>query len=119
MLRIIETFEFEGTPKGHLVQLLCDEQGHPHLHQVAQSPTLPDLECLQGQGIHHLSGQSVPVPLLQAEQPQLPQPVLTGKVCHPSDHFCGPPLVVFQQVHISPVLRTPHLDAVLVVLRLL
>ena len=32
------------------------------------------------------------------------------------DHFCGPPLDVFQQLHVSPVLRTPHLDAVLLVL---
>ena len=31
-------------------------------------------------------------------------------VCH---HFCGPPLDAFQQVHIFPVLSTPHLDAVL------
>ena len=29
------------------------------------------------------------------------------------DHFCGPPLDVLQQVCVSSVLRTPHLDAVL------
>ena len=29
------------------------------------------------------------------------------------DHFCGPPLDVFQQVHVSLVLRTLHLDTVL------
>ena len=51
--------------------------------------------------------------LLQAEQPQLSQPVLTGEVFYPSDQFCAPPLDVLQQVHVSPVLRTPHLDAVL------
>ena len=28
--------------------------------------------------------------LLQAEQPQLSQPFLTGDMFHPSDHFCGP-----------------------------
>ena len=32
---------------------------------------------------------------------------------HPLDHFCGPLLDVLQQVCISPVLRAPHLDAVL------
>ena len=50
---------------------------------------------------------------VQDEQPQLSQPILVGEVFHPWDHFCGPPLDVLQQVHISPVLRTPHLDAVL------
>ena len=59
--RIIESFELEGTVKGHLVQLLCHEQGHLQLNQSAQSPIQPDLECLQGRGIHHISGQPVPV----------------------------------------------------------
>ena len=31
----------------------------------------------------------------------------------PLDHFCGPPLDALQQLHVSPVLRTPHLNAVL------
>ena len=35
--------------------------GHLQLDRVAQSPVQPDLECLQEQGIHHLSGQPVPV----------------------------------------------------------
>ena len=30
--------------------------------------------------------------LLQAEQPQLPQPVVVGEVLQPFDHLCGPPL---------------------------
>jgi len=50
----------EGTFKGHLVQTPCSEQGH-QLHQVAQSPVQPGLECFQGWGIYHLSGQPVPV----------------------------------------------------------
>ncbi|KAK4828525.1 hypothetical protein QYF61_026947 [Mycteria americana] len=36
-----------------------------------------------------------------------------GEVFHPSDHFCGPPLDLLQQVHVFPVLRAPELDAVL------
>ena len=32
---------------------------------------------------------------------------------HSSDHFCGPSLDTLQQVHISPVLRTSHLDTIL------
>ncbi|KAK4815839.1 hypothetical protein QYF61_008442 [Mycteria americana] len=51
--------------------------------------------------------------LLQAEQPQLSQPVFIGEVFHPSDHFCGPPVDPLQQVHVLLVLRTPELDAVL------
>ena len=58
---IIESFELEGTLTGHLAQHPCSEQGHPQLGQGAQSPIQPDLERLQGWGIHHLSGQSVPV----------------------------------------------------------
>jgi len=58
----MEWFELEGTLESHLVQLPCDEQVHLQPHQVAQSPIEPDLECLQGTGIHHLSGQPVPVP---------------------------------------------------------
>ena len=32
---------------------------------------------------------------------------------HSVDHFCGPPLDALQQIHVSSVLGTPHLDAVL------
>ncbi|KAK4827646.1 hypothetical protein QYF61_020418, partial [Mycteria americana] len=35
------------------------------------------------------------------------------EVFHPSDHFCGPPLNLLQQVLVFPALRTPELDAVL------
>ncbi|KAK4831029.1 LOW QUALITY PROTEIN: hypothetical protein QYF61_014917 [Mycteria americana] len=38
----------------------CNEQGHLQLDQVAQSPIQPELECFQGWGIYHLSGQPVP-----------------------------------------------------------
>ena len=56
--RVVESFQLEGTLRGRLAQLPCNEQGHPQLDQGAQSPVWPDLECLQGWGIHHLSGQS-------------------------------------------------------------
>ena len=77
--RIIESSELEQTFKGHLVQLPSNEQGHPQLDHVAQSPVQPDLECLQGWGIHQLSWQPVPVPhhtycknLLPSIQPKSP-----------------------------------------------
>jgi len=57
---VIELIALEGSLKGRLVQLLCEEQGHLQLHQVAQSPTVqPDLECLQARGSHHFSVQPV------------------------------------------------------------
>jgi len=59
--RIIECFGLEGTFRGHLAQSLCNEQGHLSLHQVAQSSVQPDLDCFQGWGIYHLSGQPIPV----------------------------------------------------------
>ena len=52
----------EGTFKGHVVQLPYNEQGHAQLDQVAQGPIQPHLESLQGHGIYHISGQSLPVP---------------------------------------------------------
>ena len=56
------TIWVERPLKRHLVQLLCNEQRHLQLDQIAQSPLQPDLKCLQGWRIHHLSGQLVPVP---------------------------------------------------------
>ena len=43
--RIIESFGLEGAFKGHLVQLLCNEQGHLQLDKIAQSPIQPVLKC--------------------------------------------------------------------------
>ena len=60
----------------------------------------------------HPQVTSEPSPL-PAEQAQLSQPVLIAEVFHPFEHFCGPPLNALQQVCVSPVLRTPHLDTVL------
>ena len=56
---IIESLELERTSEGHLVQLPCNE----HLQlEVAQGLIQPHLQSLQGQGIHHITGQPVPVP---------------------------------------------------------
>ena len=55
----MESFELRGTLKGHLIQLSCSEQGPLQLSHVAQGPLQPDLECFQGWGIYHLSGQPV------------------------------------------------------------
>ena len=52
--RFMESFELEGTPKGHLVQLPCNEQGHLQLHQVAQNPVQPDLVCLHQSSIRSI-----------------------------------------------------------------
>jgi len=56
-----------------------------------------------------------PQSLFQAEQSQLAQPVIIGRVFHSLDHFCGPTLDTFQQLHVSPVQKTLHLDAVFLV----
>ena len=53
--QLIESFELEGTFKGHVAQLPCNKQGHLQLHQVAQSLVQPNLACLQGWDFHHLS----------------------------------------------------------------
>ena len=89
----------ERTFKAHLEQTPCNEQGHLPLDQIAQSPVQPDLKCLQGWGLHYLSGQPVPVfhhthckkflPYIQSKStlPQFkaitPCPIATGpaKVC--------------------------------------
>ena len=48
--------------------------------------------------------------LLQAEQPQLPQPVLTGEVFHSADHCCGPLLDTVQvRSHLHRVEGQDHL----------
>ncbi|KAK4819077.1 hypothetical protein QYF61_025310 [Mycteria americana] len=51
--------------------------------------------------------------LLQAEPPQLSQPVFIGEVLQPTDHLHGPPLDSLQQLHVLLMLGTPELDAVL------
>jgi len=48
--------------------------------------------------------------LLQAKQPQLSQPFLITEVLQLSDHLCGPPLDLLQQLRVLLVLGTPELD---------
>mgnify|MGYP001852526874 CR=1 FL=1 len=48
-MMIIKSFELEETIKAHWVQSPCNEQGHPQLGQVAQSPVQPGLEILQAE----------------------------------------------------------------------
>ena len=50
--RIMQSFDYIIL---HLVQLPCNEQGHPQLDQVSQSLVQPDFECLQEQDFYHLS----------------------------------------------------------------
>jgi len=57
----MESLELEGTSEGQLVQLPCNEQRHPQLHQVAQGLIQPCLESLLGRGINHITGQPAPV----------------------------------------------------------
>ncbi|XP_075596540.1 protein shortage in chiasmata 1 ortholog [Balearica regulorum gibbericeps] len=92
------------------------------------NPKIRELQCqmlnwMQSYGEEHnvkvLEGcyKVSPEPsLLQAEQPQLSQPVFTGEVLQPSDHLHVPPLGSLQQVHVFLVLGTPELDAVLQIL---
>ena len=64
-------------------------------------PSFPvgPLQVLEG----HYKVSSEPS-LLQAEQPQLSQPVPVGEVLQPSDHLCGLSLGLLQQLHVLLVL---------------
>jgi len=80
----------EGTFRGHLVQALSNDQQHLQLDQVSQSPIQSDLECFQGWGIYHLSGQPVPV----FHHPQCKNLFLTAGLNLPSFSLKLLPLVV-------------------------
>ena len=71
----------------------------------------PLLSCSSPLGIERpLSGQLAAFFRLNSPSSQS---VLIGEVLHPLDHFCGPPWDALQQIHVPPVVRTPHLDTVL------
>jgi len=42
---MIELFQLEGTLKGNLVQLPCNKQGYPQLHQAAIAKYQSVSEC--------------------------------------------------------------------------
>jgi len=68
------------------------------LHALVKCPPpalAGPLQVLEGS-----SEVSLKPSLPQPEQPQLSQPVLTGEVLQPSDHFGGPPLDLLQQLHV-------------------
>ena len=81
----------------------------PHTLLKSLSPSFfwPPLYILKG----HFPVTSEPS-LFHTAQPQLSQPVLTGEVFHPLVYFCDPSLDAIQQIHVTPVLRTPYLDTV-------
>ncbi|KAK4827202.1 hypothetical protein QYF61_015230 [Mycteria americana] len=70
------------------------------------SPTLGHIP----EGCYKISPE---LSLLQAEQPQLSQPVFIGEVFQPSDHLRGPPLDWLQQVHVLLMLGAPELNTIL------
>jgi len=71
-------------------------------------PVFPVGSLQAPKGCYKLSPQPS---LLQAEQPQLSHPFLIKEVFRPSDHLCGPPPDLLQQLHVLLVLRAPELDA--------
>jgi len=60
------------------------------------------LSCRPLQVLEGSNKVSLEPSLLQAEQPQLSQPALTGEVFQPSDRFCVLPVDPLQ--HVFPVL---------------
>ncbi|KAK4812888.1 LOW QUALITY PROTEIN: hypothetical protein QYF61_024244 [Mycteria americana] len=80
------------------------------LHALVKSPSPAFLPLQVLEGCYKVSLEPS---LLQAEQPQLSQPVFIGEVLQPSDHLHGPPLDSLQQVHVLLMLGSPELDAVL------
>lgn len=52
-------------------------------------------------------------PSFPQAEPQLSQPVLIGEVFQATDCSCGPPLDLYQQVHIFLILKSPEVDVVL------
>ncbi|KAK4821962.1 hypothetical protein QYF61_004966 [Mycteria americana] len=80
----------------------CPITTHPCKKSLSNFPVLA--------GCYKVSPQPS---LLQAEQSQLSQPVFTGEVLQPLDHFHGSPLDLPQQVHVLLMLGAPELDAAL------
>ena len=79
------------------------------LHPLVKSPSPSFLSAPSG--TDSCSKVTSEPSLLQAELPQLPQPVLVGEVLQPLDHLRGPPLDPLQHIHVLLVLGAPELDA--------
>jgi len=98
----------EGTTKSHPVHLPCNAEGYPQLCQCSGPIPWPWVSA--GMRHHHFSGQTA--------VPHCPycKNFLISNLNVPSfslksfNHFS---LDALQQVHVSPELMTPHLDAVL------
>ena len=104
---VIESSELEETFKVLLVQPPCREQGHLQLDQVAQTPIQLDLGCLQGHGIHHLSGHSS-----SASSLLLKNSFIISSLNLPSFSLKSFPLVLSQQTPLKslcPSFLHPHL----------
>ena len=78
----MESFELEGTPKDHLVQLPYNVQGHPQLDQVTQSLIQPHLEGLQRWFINDITRQPIPVPLCPHSKKKKKIPYIQPKSTH-------------------------------------
>jgi len=105
----------------------CHAQGHLQPDQVALSPVQPGLECFQGWGIDHLSGQPMPgphhphhnkfLPFTQSKCPLFqfetipPCPNATGPAKKPVPTLPVRPLEALKcRKEISPQLSLPQAD---------
>lgn len=50
---VMESFELEGTFRGHLVQPACNEQGHPQPHQGKVNQSQVEYSSNRSLGISH------------------------------------------------------------------
>ncbi|KAK4828015.1 LOW QUALITY PROTEIN: hypothetical protein QYF61_022792 [Mycteria americana] len=99
------------------------EQGHLQLDQVAQSPIQPDLEYLQGWGLHYLSVQPLPAPFKYWKAAvRSPHSLLFSSLNKPNSlslrgapalgSFLWPSSEPAPKLHVLLVPRAPELDAV-------
>ncbi|KAK4820325.1 hypothetical protein QYF61_023558 [Mycteria americana] len=80
---------------------------------VLPYPSMHSIMCVLATEIQG-SGVCVPTEVPQQNCTSGKQVLgIQGEVLQPSDHFCGPALDPFQQLHVLLVLRAPELDAVL------
>ena len=73
----IESFELEETFKGHLVQLPCNEQGHPMLDQAAQGLIQPALKVSRDRT--SISGQCTDLSQVLWKPVRFPRMLMSGE----------------------------------------